>query len=222
MLMLQLEILLLVLTVFTGDYFMEDKEDVNKAMYLDEQDFLAKFLFNPEIKDEANYSHIDKNLSMTRLASRWHEPERARSILDSLHIITNTRYFKDVVVEESTDEYDTVTIFEYQCPICKSTRYSEEEQDNIICCDNNIVPNPIEKAVPITRKLIKKLSLFPRSYHFLKAKFLSFVTTSSARDGHLIRSATTTNISKNESVEDRTRAKGNPFFGRPKNSYDRY
>ena len=198
-----------------------DSEQNEKAFYLDQQDFVAKFLLNPDITAGADFSHIDKNLSMTRLASRWREPERARSILDSLHILNNPKYFRDVVVEEPTGEYETRTVYQYSCPICHSTKYSGTKVDNISCCGHNIIPNELSQEIPIMEKVIRKKSIFPRTYHNLRAKFIGFVTTSSARDGHLIRSATTTNINKSESVEDKTRAKRSPFFGK-KNVDERY
>lgn len=199
---------------------MEGKEDINKAMYLDEQDFLAKFLFNPTIKDSADYSHIDKNLSVTRLDSRRHEPEQARSILRALHILNNNKYFKDIIVDTPTGDYQTVSIVQYSCPNCGNVRYSEHEiSEGVQCCNSFVTPEKVEKTVPITKKSLERASLYPRTYHNLKAIFYAFTTTSMARDGHLMRSATTTNIAKSESVEDRTKVRGNPFFGFKKNNY---
>jgi len=203
---------------------MEDEKAPQQKLFLDEKNFFAEFLFKPEINDEADYSHIDKNLSVTRLASRWKEPERARSILRALHILNNNKYFSEQIIDESTGDYNTITLYQYTCPVCNNTRYSEENHEGVVCCDANtpIEPVSVEKTVPVTKKKLKTISMFPRTYHNLKAMFYAFTTTSMARDGHLMRSATTTNISKSESVEDRTKVRGTPFFGGNKNNNERY
>jgi len=206
---------------------MAEDDDVqyarnNNKMFLDEGSFYAQFLFNPEISDDADYSHIDKNLAVTRLASRWKEPERARSILRALHILNNRKYFSEQVVDEPTQDIQTVTVYMYKCPTCGTIQYSDYEYNNVKCCDNMLQPESMNRDVPVTIRKLKKLSMYPRTYHNLKAMFYAFTTTSMARDGHLMRSANTTNISKSESVEDRTKVKSSPFFGGKNKEYDRY
>src|SRR6056297_2943473 len=135
---------------------MAEDDDVqyarnNNKMFLDEGSFYAQFLFNPEISDDADYSHIDKNLSVTRLASRWKEPEKARSILRALHILNNKKYFREQIIDENTGDYETITLYEYTCPVCNNTRYSEENHEGVVCCDTTtpIEPTSVEKTVPV-------------------------------------------------------------------------
>lgn len=195
-------------------------EDKEKAFYLDQQDFFGQFLLNPDIRDEADFSHLDKNLSITRLASRWKEPEQARHILRSLHVLNNKRYFHSVLVEENTDESKKETFYVYQCPICDSQAVLDEEQEEgVECCNQKIEPDVVEQEVPVKKKVIRNRSIFPRSYHSLKAKFYAFTTTSMARDGHLMKSATTTNFNESQSIEDRTKVRNNPFSFVKKNKY---
>lgn len=190
-------------------------------MFLDEHDFESRFMFNPDIKDEADYSHIDKNLSVTKLTSRFKEPEQARSILRALHVLNNNKYFRDVVVEVQTGETEVKDFYFYRCPTCNNTFHNEQGGAEE-CCGSSIEPEVIQQEVPIMEKVVKKQSLYPRTYHNLKARFYALTTTSMARDGHLIRSVNTRNINENQSVENRTRAKGNPFNFVRKNNNEEY
>jgi len=187
-----------------------DDESMNKPFYLDEKNFMAEFLLKPEINDDADFNHIDKNLSVTRLASRFKEPEQARHILRALHVLNNQKYFRDFVVKEKTGETQLVDKYFYKCPICGTEAVHDDNQE-AECCGNTITPEHIQQEVPVYEKTIKRKSIFPRAYHGLKAKFYALTTTSMARDGHLMRSATTTHFSKSETVEDRTGVKKNPF-----------
>lgn len=198
---------------------MTEEEKQEKAFYLDQNDFLAKYLFNPEIHDEADYSHIDKNLSVTRLGSRWKEPEQARHILRALHVLNNPKYFREMVDYELTGETKEMTMYHYVCPHCGFDTILEDNGPKE-CCGEQIEPDPITQEFPEYRKVIKRKSIFPRSYHGLKARFYALTTTSMARDGHLIRAATTTRFAKTESVEDKTNVKSNPFSFVKKNKYD--
>lgn len=189
-----------------------------KALYLGQQDFLAEFMFKPDILDEADYGHLDKNLSMTNLNGKLREPERARNLLQALHVLNNTNYFlpKEVTIVEG---YDVEEFAVLGCAGCSSSYQVLANQltsENVFkCekCDQDLTfVNKIKKSSPVqTVKTINE-SLFPKTYHSLKARFRSFVVTASARGGHLIRSATTTHFSQSQSVEDRTKVKQN-FWG---------
>ena len=63
------------------------------------KEYQAKFMLTPDIESEADYDHLDKNLAITNLRFNKKqgidEPERARSILDGLHVLNNPIYFED-------------------------------------------------------------------------------------------------------------------------------
>jgi hypothetical protein len=178
-------------------------------MYIDDKDFLAKYLFNPAINDEADFSHIDKNLAVTRLASRYNEPERARNLLSALHVLNNNRYFREKRKEEVIN-FEEVQAFFYKCPVCGKEDLQEQEQD-FSCCGKTVPFNKVVIKKPIKELKIFNQSLFPRSYHMLKSLFYSFTTTAMARDGHLIRQAGTTNFHQSQTMEDKTKVKGGLF-----------
>lgn len=185
-------------------------DDDKKGLYLDQQDFFAQFLFDINFDDDADFSHFDKNLSITRLASRFKEPEQARHLLRALHVLNNNRYFRDVIVYENTGGTVNKQYWIGKCPVCGVELVSSDQ--NVVHCDREFeLPEIITREEPEVQKVIKKKSLFPRTYHALKSRFLSLVTTSMARDGHLMKAATTTHWNKQESVEDRTNVKRNPF-----------
>jgi hypothetical protein len=188
-------------------YKRNNPEPLVDTMYHDEKDFLAKYLFSPQINDEADYSHIDKNLAVTRLSSRHGEPEKARSILRSLHVLNNSKYFRERIIEKVID-YKEEVVDVFVCGVCKSSFRSHSSG---VCCNQELKTAQATINTPITDKHIVKQSLFPRSFHNLKSSFYAFTTTSMARDGHLIRSATTTNFTQAQTMEDRTKHKGGIF-----------
>lgn len=180
-------------------------------MYVDDKDFLAKYLFDPKVNDNADFKHLDKNLAVTRLSSRYHEPERARSLLSALHVLNNNSYFLSKVVDK-VEGYEEVNALVWGCPVCGRQGLARSEDEVITCCEEK--PLPVNQTIltkPKTRKELIKKSMFPRTYHMLKAMFYAFTTTSMARDGHLIRQATTTHFQQNQTMEDRTKVKGGIF-----------
>jgi len=197
---------------------MEEQKGMNKALYLGQQDFLAEFMFKPDINDEADYGHLDKNLSMTNLNGRLREPERARNLLQALHVLNNTDYF---IMKETTKVNGVIEeeVAVLGCEKCKKS-YSVNGKDFVSdqkysCndCDVELVfVNKIKKSIPVHQVVTVNESLFPKTYHSLKARFRSFVVTASARGGHLIRRATTTTFEQAQSVEDKTKVKQG-FFG---------
>lgn len=192
---------------------MKQEQGMGKALYLGQQDFLAEFMFKPDIDDEADYNHLDKNLSMTNLNGKLREPERARNLLSALHVLNNPKYFsqKEKTVVKGFDEQEYLV---YGCEACKA-KYgflsSEVAADSSFVCEkcnkDLILVDKVVKSIPINKLEIINESLFPKTYHALKARFRSFVVTASARGGHLIKSATTTHFTQSQSVEDKTKVK---------------
>jgi len=188
-------------------------------MYVDEKDFLAKYLFDPKIRDDADFQHLDKNLAVTRLSSRHHEPERARSLLSALHVLNNKNYFMKKVVDK-VEGYEEVDALVWRCPVCGRQGLAGSQEDSVVCCEEKKLPlkNVVITRPKTTKELITK-SMFPRTYHMLKAMFYAFTTTSMARDGHLIRQATTTHFQQNQTMEDRTKIRGGIFnIGKTQNN----
>jgi len=197
-------------------------EPLMENMYVDDKDFLAKYLFDPKVNDNADFKHLDKNLAVTRLSSRYHEPERARSLLSALHVLNNNSYFLSKLIDE-VEGYEEVEALVWGCPVCGRQGLAESPDDEVICCEQK--PLPLNKATvnrPITSKKLINKSMFPRTYHMLKAMFYAFTTTSMARDGHLIRQATTTHFQQNQTMEDRTKVRGGIFnIGKTQNTNGR-
>jgi len=179
--------------------------DKKHQYYLDEKDYFAQFIFSPSINENSDYAHLDKNLATTRLSSRYNEPERARALLEGLHILSNNKYF----IEETQQKLvrkETKNIMRQVCVSCGHTHLSD---DGLTLCANcSIKLEEGEFAVieiPIYQQVKVFICKYPKIYHKLKSAFYSLTTTAAARDGHLIRAATTTHFEKSESMEDRTK-----------------
>lgn len=180
-----------------------------KEMYLDEKDFLAEFLFNPDINEGADYKHIDKNLAITRLASKYKEPERARIILQRLHILNNPKYF-NFVEETVFDGYEDKQSLFQECTQCGKRHLSEHGLKDCSDCNYTLPePSTVVHKVPlfVTKRTYK--SKYPKTYHKLKSMFYSLTTTSAARDGHLFRESKSNYFNRTDSIEDRTEKKSN-------------
>jgi hypothetical protein len=199
-----------------------EKEIPQQKLFLDEKNFLAEFLFDPDIQDEADFSHLDKNLGTTRLSSRWNEPERARALLVALHTLTKTIYFYD---KERTVllGYDDKEII---LAVCESCGLKYESPNPIVCSEcgkETTTSETVINKIPIYTQEKQKVNFYPKSFHNLKSKFYSLTTTAAARDGHLMRSATTTNLRREESIEDKTAVKGRwGSFGSSNQKSSRY
>ena len=167
-----------------------NKDFQEQQMFLDDKDFFSKFIFNPDIQEDADYKHLDKNLAITKLDSRFKEPEKARSLLRALHILSNPKYFRSIK-ERLVIGYEDEEVVEI-----------DEEGNKIF----------IKKKIPVYQENVKKISFYPKAYHSLKSRFYALTTTSMARDGHLLKGASTKHFNRSESIEDRTERKSN-FFG---------
>ena len=159
---------------------MVTEEQDHDASYLDEKEFQAKFLLDPDIPEDVKgqFDHIDKNLAITNLKQSRregiNEPDEARTICRGLHILNNKRYYREEVREVLEG-------------------YREEVLKN-----GNILRTPIFKQDIV---LVPK---FPKTYHAIKSSFITFVNTSASRQGHRIKAATTTRREKSESYEEKS------------------
>jgi len=158
---------------------MADYEESSNLDYIDDKEFQSKFLLSPDIQDDADFKHLDKNLAITNLKyekNGINEPDQARAILRGLHVLNNNKYFKIVRI-----------------PVLDG--YKEEKEGDVI------VKRPVFKYVE------KQISKFPKTFHSLKSEFYSFVNTSASRQGHRIRAAQTRRSVREESIEERNQVK---------------
>lgn len=168
--------------------------------YVDEKELETKFLLSPNINEDVDYRHLDKNLAITNLNSKLREPEIARSILSALHTLNNDKY----------TVYDKKTVL-------KDVRIEKR------IIDRNGEDFEVEVEVPIyIEKLVEK-NVFPKTFHKLKSRFYSLTTTSMARGGHLIKTIRTKNLRHERSIDERTQNKSpiNFFSRKENNNYER-
>jgi len=184
----------------------EQVEPQHQRLFLDQKDFLAEFLFNPDIKEAADYGHLDKNLASTKLSSRYGEPDRARMLLHALHTLTKLTYYYKVRKEKLVG-YDEEAIDVFLCGSCANKYFSEEPAIKCECGEEIHSKTKVKRQIPIFREMEEQVSFYPKIFHTLKSHFYSLTTTAAARDGYLMRSATTAHFSREESIEDRTAVK---------------
>jgi len=95
---------------------MIQNTDVEQEYFLDDKDFMAKFLLDPNISAEADFTHLDKNLAITNLVQSnrlgINEVEQARTILKGLHVLNNTLHYH--VVERVVYFYNDKKELEYK------------------------------------------------------------------------------------------------------------
>lgn len=163
------------------------KEDQVMLKYLDNKEYQSKFLLDPDIEGEADFSHLDKNLAITNLMHNpkfgINEPEQARSILKGLHILNNPKHFTEKEVK-----------------VLKGYNKKIEKGEEIL--------TPVYEIQKV------KVPKFQKTYHALRSEFLSFVNTAAARRGHRINAAITNRLVKEETLTDKTEIKSkwlNPF-----------
>ncbi len=76
----------------------EEQRAKLKQWFVDNKQYQAEFILDPDIQTYADYKHLDKNLAITNLRHNKKqgidEPERARSILKAFHVLNNPKYFK--------------------------------------------------------------------------------------------------------------------------------
>jgi len=167
----------------------EDQEDIS---FLDEKEFRAKFMLDPDIKEEfhGQFSHLDKNLAITNLRyerNGLNEPEEARGIARGLHVLNNKIHFKEV-------KKKVIVAYEEML---------DEEGEKVI--------------IPVFKEMTVIESKFPKTYHSIKSEFLTFTNTSASRMGHRVKAATSTTRIREESYEEKV-AVANRWSPMKKNS----
>ena len=180
------------------------------------KEFVAKFFMTPDIED---FEHFDKNTKMTNLRSKYNEPEQCRALLAAFHILTNKKYLfkgeKDVHKEDKKLEATRI--------ICGSCDFHNlynklPAEEEFVCqsCNEKIDKNKSEQVMvtlPVYERKLVWLSRYPRVFHSLKSKWFGIIETSTARDGHLIKSINERRFVKEESLEDKTQMRSPGFMG---------
>ena len=201
------------------DYGEAKALDKQHNFYMDTKDFFAEFMFKPDIQELADFAHLDKNLATTRLASKYQEPERARALLEALHILNNPLYYVEEEVEY-IKRYDKFEQYQQVCD-CGEKVVGDEPVVNCPSCGVKLPPAIIVVfEQPIFANKIVNHSIYPKMYHKLKSAFYSLTTTAAAREGHLMRAATSTRLVREDSIEERTDSKKQSNYVRNPNSRD--
>ncbi len=165
------------------------KAELNRLNDLDNREYQAKFLLEPDIDSSEDFNHLDKNLAITNLK---HNPKlhidevgEARSILRGLHILNNTEHYHE----------ETTRII---------TGHIKEEKDG------KVFATPVYEDKKISK------SNFPKTFHSLRSEFISMVNATAARNGHRMKSAITNRLEKTESIQQQTTAQSKWGFSKNK------
>ena len=180
------------------------------------KEFVARFFMTPDIE---GFEHFDKNTKMTNLRSKFSEPEQCRALLSAFHILTNKKYLfrgeKDVNTGDKKLEATRII-----CDLCGYHNLYNKlpVEETIVCqsCQEKIDKTKYEQimvTIPVYERKLVWLSRYPRVFHSLKSKWFGIIETSSARDGHLIKSINERRFVKEETLEDKTQARTPGFMG---------
>lgn len=186
-----------------SSYGIDVKGKDKDFFYEDMKEFLAKFIFTPNFTE---YDHITKDMGVTNLRSRYSEPEMVRALLEAFHILINKDYYFEHKVVSLTG-YNEYEVYRVTCKGCEGVEFVSKEAQKCGFCGfslekGDIVPGIINK--PLYKEIVVQKSKFPRTHHYLLSKFVSLISTSQARDGHLIKNFNTKRLEREESIEDKT------------------
>ncbi len=171
-----------------GDSNMHTQQPVkDNYQYIDNKEYQAKFLLDPNIEKDSDFTHFDKNFAITNLKHNAKlgidEPGEMRSILRGLHVLNNNKHYFEVM------------------------------EDVLIGHTETFKDGKIFK-IPTYEKRMVKRSKFPKTIHALTAEVISFVNTSAARNGHRIDKAITNKLVKEESISQKTEVPSKWGFSR--------
>lgn len=164
----------------------QEEQVHNKAeeqlKFIDAKEYQGRFMLSPDIQleDGSDFSHIDKNTSMTNLKWRSTEPidevGQARAYLRANNVLNNPRH------------------------------YTYEDTEVLIGHEVRKQEDGGELLVPIREIKKIKTTLYPLTKHNVDARHMTFVVTASAREGHLINKAISNRLEsvKSETVQDKT------------------
>lgn len=183
--------------MYDAEYGNISSQEKKEANFLDEKEFTARFLLEPDINLGPDYDHLDKNLAITKLIHNPRlgidEPNKARAILQGLHVLNLPKYY----VEKE------VTVF---------IGYKNIEVTNK---EGDLVGERIR--VYENRKI--QVPKYPKTFHRLRSQFISFVNTAAASGGHRISAAFKKTLVREESLTEKTEVK-TPNTGFMKSNYN--
>lgn len=152
------------------------------------KEFIAKFIFDPDVNDEADYTHLDKNIRLTNLLET--NPEGIsevglmRSVHEAKHVLNQLKHFDKKEVKILTGFIE------------------KETKEGIV-------------KIPVYENVSKSVSKFPLTDHYWKAKAFSIETTSASRNGWIFNKSRTQINERSETLHDKTETKTSMFsFGR--------
>lgn len=165
------------------------KEDQRRLQFINAMDYQAKFMLDPDIQGDVDFSHFDKNLAITnlKLLPKYgiNEPELARAMLRAFHTLNNPSHYKEKTKEVLIG-------------------YNETKRE-----DGAILRTPIYEEVKI------QVSNFPKTFHKFRCEFLSLTNTSASRDGFRMKASRSNILVKEETLKDKTDVKNRwQSFGR--------
>lgn len=156
------------------------KEDLTMLQYLDNREYQAKFLLNPDIPAEEDFSHMDKNLAITDLKHnpklKIDEVSEYRSIVRGLHVLNNSKHY-----------------YEKKTKVLIGYNETTGEKGEII-------------RTPVFEIKLVKSSKFPKTFHSLRSEAITLTVATASRNGHRMKSAITNRLEKIESVQDKTKS----------------
>lgn len=174
-----------------GEVEGEFKRAEEQTKFIDAKEYQGRFMLSPDVQleDNSDFSFLDKNTSMTNLKWRNNEPidevGQARAYLRANNVLNNTRH------------------------------YHYEDKEILLGHEVRTLEDGSEKLVPIREIRKVRTSLYPLTKHNVDSRHITFVTTASAREGHLINKAISNRLERvgDETVRDKTEVKTG-FFQR--------
>ena len=149
--------------------------------FIDNKEYQGRFLLTPDLQDDADYRHIDKNSVITNLRQRIKgeidEVGTARSILRARHILNNPHHYKTIKKKI----------------LIGHTEQIQEDGSTLL--------------TPVFEENESEASNFPLTSHMLSAKYYSFVITASARNGERLNKSISNRLEKEETLVDKTEVK---------------
>ena len=183
--------------MYDAEYGNISSQEKKEANFLDEKEFTARFLLEPDINLGPDYDHLDKNLAITKLIHNPRlgidEPNKARAILQGLHVLNLPKYYM-------SKEVDILMGY-------KSITGQDKEG------------NEVEINIPVYKKKLIQVPKYPKTFHRLRSQFISFVNTAAASGGHRISAAFKKTLVREESLTEKTEVK-TPNTGFMKSNYN--
>lgn len=159
----------------------EEKLKAYKQQFLDLKDIQSRFFLTPDIEDEADYTHFDKNTLITNLRFnprlKINEPGRFEAIGQSLHVLNNPEHFEEKEKKQLIG-YKTIN-----------------NQDGTIT------------QIPVFREEKIKISKFPKTYHNLKAKLRTLTLAGAITNGWRTDKAISNKLIQENTLQEKTNVK---------------